>query len=75
MFHGFLDWRQQRNSRLAEWHVRKLPIFRTIELIENKTLYFDVIMRRKQNNKWQYRALTDQEYWNYMRKRDASSPS
>jgi len=41
--------------------------------MENKTLYFDVVMRRKHNNTWQYRALTDQEYWDYVHKKAPDS--
>jgi len=73
MFLRFHELRSQRKQRMSEWHACRLPLFRKVTLIEPKYIFFDWIMRRRLNNQWQYRAMTDQEYSDHLKKNDSTT--
>jgi hypothetical protein len=62
LFSFLSKWRTERSRRRSEWHPCRLPLFREIQLVEPKIIFFDYVMRRQFNGVWQYRAMTDQEY-------------
>jgi hypothetical protein len=70
MFLRFHEWRVERKRRMSEWHACRLPLFRKVTLIEPKFILFDWIVRRRFNNVWQYRAMTDQEYSDHIKKNE-----
>jgi hypothetical protein len=55
---------------MSEWHACRLPLFRKVTLIEPKFILYDWIVRRRLNNVWQYRAMTDQEYSDHIKKNE-----
>ena len=61
------EWRSKRSRRIAEWHACRPPLFRKVTLLEPKFIFFDWIMRRRVNNAWEYRAMTDQEYSDHLK--------
>jgi hypothetical protein len=73
MFLRFHEWRSQRKHGLSEWHAFRVPLFRKLILIEPKFIFFDWIMRRRLNNVWQYRAMTDQEYSDHLKMNDSTT--
>jgi hypothetical protein len=56
-------FRRRSAAELSEWHECDAPLFKTAKLKDGSTAQIsDILMRRKINGWWEYRALTDEEF-------------